>query len=87
MIASISRPERPLRKFPEYSQARRDLPNDYRNLEHLGERIQEFIEAYYNQCRLHSALGYLSPEEFEKQAAPAAGNIARNAATITVLMY
>ena len=51
MIASISRPERPLRKFPEYSQARRDLPNDYRNLEHLGERIQEFIEAYYNQCR------------------------------------
>ena len=29
--------------------------------------IQEFIEQYYNRLRLHSALGYCSPEEFEGQ--------------------
>ena len=30
---------------------------------------QEFIEQYYNRCRLHSALGYRPPEEFEQAAA------------------
>ena len=30
---------------------------------------QEFIERYYNRCRLHSALGYRPPEEFEQVAA------------------
>jgi transposase InsO family protein len=29
--------------------------------------IEEFIERYYNRLRLHSALGYRSPEEFEGQ--------------------
>jgi hypothetical protein len=29
--------------------------------------IAEFIEQYYNRQRLHSALGYRSPEEFEQQ--------------------
>ena len=39
--------------------------NDYRDLEHLREGIADFIERYYNRCRLHSALGYKPPEEFE----------------------
>ena len=42
--------------------------NDYRDLEHLLANIEAFIEQYYNRCRLHSALGYRPPEEFEQQA-------------------
>lgn len=32
-----------------------------------GEEIFEFIEAWYNPHRRHSALGYLSPVDFEQQ--------------------
>ena len=41
--------------------------NKYENLENLRANIGEFIEEYYNRKRLHSALGYRSPEEFEQQ--------------------
>jgi len=30
--------------------------------------IFEYIEVWYNRCRRHSALGYLSPEQFEQLA-------------------
>jgi len=40
--------------------------NDYRDMEHLAAGIDQFIEPYYNRCRLHSALGYRSPDEFER---------------------
>ncbi|HET9281845.1 MAG TPA: IS3 family transposase [Candidatus Angelobacter sp.] len=39
----------------------------YRDLEHLRENLGEFIEHYYNRKRLHSALGYRTPEEFERE--------------------
>lgn len=39
--------------------------NQYRDIEDLGAHIDDFIGNYYNRCRLHSALGYQSPEEFE----------------------
>ncbi|MBW2152343.1 MAG: IS3 family transposase, partial [Deltaproteobacteria bacterium] len=29
--------------------------------------IFEYIEVFYNRQRRHSALGYLSPSEYEKQ--------------------
>jgi putative transposase len=35
--------------------------NQYRDLEHLRAHVTVFIEEYYNQCRLHSALGYQPP--------------------------
>ena len=35
----------------------------YESLEHLRDHIEEFIERYCNQKRLHSALGYCSPTE------------------------
>ena len=44
----------------------------YRDLDHLRANIVEFIEHYYNRCRLHSALGYQSPEEFERAASESA---------------
>ena len=37
----------------------------YRNLEQAAVSIECFIEAFYNRERLHSALGYRSPVEFE----------------------
>ena len=40
----------------------------YRDFEDLLQGLEEFIERYYNRCRMHSALGYRSPEGFEKEA-------------------
>jgi putative transposase len=37
----------------------------YRTLEELRDNLEQFIEHYYNQQRLHSALNYRSPAEFE----------------------
>ena len=42
--------------------------NQYRDLDHLRANIAEFIDRYYNRVRLHSALGYKPPEEFEQAA-------------------
>jgi putative transposase len=38
----------------------------YRDRPDLEAHIGEFLERYYNRRRLHSALGYRSPEEFER---------------------
>ena len=40
--------------------------SDYRDLEDARSRIGEFLEQVYNRQRLHSALRYLTPEEFEQ---------------------
>ena len=39
----------------------------YRTLEELAAHVEEFIERIYNPVRLHSALAYLSPVEFEQR--------------------
>jgi transposase InsO family protein len=41
---------------------------DYRDLAHARAAIGTFIETIYNRQRLHSALAYRSPEEYEVQA-------------------
>ena len=39
---------------------------EYRNLEEAKPAMKEFLEKIYNQKRLHSALGYRPPREFER---------------------
>jgi len=40
--------------------------NEYRDFHEARARIDEFIGDVYNQRRLHSALGYVPPAEFEQ---------------------
>jgi putative transposase len=47
--------------------------------------IAEFIEQYYNRLRLHSALRYRSPEEFEEQKG--VPTVAETAASATLVFF
>ena len=74
MVPSMSRPANPYdnascESFMKTLKREEIYANKYDDLEHLRANIEEFIEEYYNRQRLHSALGYRSPEEFEQQAA------------------
>jgi len=42
------------------------LKVDYEDLQDLQRRLPHFLEETYNQRCLHSALGYLPPDEFEQ---------------------
>jgi len=42
----------------------------YRGFEQLQQHLEEFIDQVYNHVRLHSALGYRSPQEFEASLNP-----------------
>jgi transposase InsO family protein len=73
MIPSMSRPANPYdnascESFIKTLKREEIYANAYDDLEHLRANIEEFIERYYNRQRLHSALGYRSPEEFERQS-------------------
>lgn len=39
--------------------------NDYQKLAEVRAPVQHFIDAVYSRKRLHSAIGYLPPAEFE----------------------
>ena len=41
--------------------------NDYQNITEARDRIGHFIEQVYHQKRPHSALGYLTPMEFQRK--------------------
>jgi transposase InsO family protein len=55
-----------------FASLKRELVHD----EHYATRAQarasifEYVEAFYNRVRLHSSLGYLSPEQFERSHNP-----------------
>jgi putative transposase len=73
IVASMSRPANPYdnascESFMKTLKREEIYANRYENLEQLRTNIEEFIEQYYNRQRLHSALGYRSPEEFERQS-------------------
>ena len=44
--------------------------NDYRDFQEAHAGIREFLESAYNQKRLHSALGYRPPAQFERTGGP-----------------
>jgi putative transposase len=72
IIPSMSRPANPYdnascESFMKTLKREEIYANDYVDLEHLRSNIEAFIDDYYNRCRLHSALGYQPPEEFEQQ--------------------
>jgi putative transposase len=60
--------------------------NQYADFAELSQHLEEFLGAYYNRLRLHSALGYRTPEEFERDAATAPagpGSTTHDAAVMT----
>ena len=74
IVPSMSRPGNPYdnafcESFMRTLKREEIHANVYRDLEDLRTHIQQFIEQYYNRCRLHSALGYRSPEQFERVSA------------------
>ena len=90
IVPSMSRPANPYdnascESFMKTLKREEIYANKYDTLEHLRANIEEFIEQYYNRQRLHSALGYRSPEEFERQTAE--GNRADSSgATVEVVV-
>jgi putative transposase len=71
IVPSMSRPANPYdnascESFIKTLKQEEIYLNEYRDLEHLRINVSDFIEQYYNRCRLHSSLDYQSPEEFEQ---------------------
>uniref|UniRef100_UPI000ACAB39F integrase core domain-containing protein n=1 Tax=Leptospira interrogans TaxID=173 RepID=UPI000ACAB39F len=53
-----------------FSSLKREVEyNTFYNIEEAEQLLFDFIEVYYNRLRSHSTLGYMSPEEFERNIA------------------
>jgi transposase InsO family protein len=71
IVSSIRRPGRPCdnancESFFRTLKREEIHAKDYEDLEDLRLNISGFIECYYNRERLHSALWYRPPAEFEE---------------------
>jgi transposase InsO family protein len=87
MIPSMSRPANPYdnaacESFMKTLKQEEIYCNQYRDIAELEIHLKEFLDNYYNRVRLHSALGYRTPEEFERDALAAAGSGAPDAAVM-----
>jgi putative transposase len=77
MIPSMSRPANPYdnaacESFMKTLKQEEIHCHEYSDLEDLTAHLEQFIDRYYNQQRLHSALGYRPPVEFEEHHAACA---------------
>jgi putative transposase len=77
MEPSMSRPANPYdnaacESFMKTLKQEEIYCHEYRDMPELSAHLEEFLDTYYNRRRLHSALGYRTPEEFEqdKQTQP-----------------
>jgi transposase InsO family protein len=80
MIPSMSRPANPFdnascESFMKTLKQEEIYANGYGDIDELRENIAAFIDEYYNRVRLHSALGYQPPEEFERTSRPATASV------------
>jgi putative transposase len=78
MVPSMSRPANPYdnaacESFMKTLKQEEIYCHQYRDFEELAEHVEEFIGAYYNHQRWHSALGYRTPDEFERDTMAGAG--------------
>ena len=73
MVCSMSRrgdcyDNAPVESFFGSLKTQRIHRQQYKTREEARRDIFEYIELFYNRCRLHSSLGYLSPAQFEAAA-------------------
>jgi putative transposase len=76
---SMSRPARPwenarCERFMRTLKEEEIDCREYGTLAELERNLEDFIERFYNRVRLHAALGYHSPVEFERQQADGAAS-------------
>ena len=79
ILPSMSRPGNPYdnafcESFIKTLKREQISAHKYHYIDELNAHLEEFIEHYYNRLRLHSALGYKSPEQFEAASAPQSGS-------------
>jgi putative transposase len=72
MVISMSRPARPwenayCESFMSTLKHEQVSCPSYATMEDLQTQMTEFIDQFYNVQRLHSALAYCSPQEFENK--------------------
>jgi len=75
IIISMSRPGTPYdnakaERFMRTLKYEEVYLNDYETFAEVLSSMEHFIEAVYNHKRLHSAIGYLPPAEFEASLSP-----------------
>lgn len=75
ILPSMSRPGNPYdnafcESFIKTLKREQIYASKYQYIDELNAHLEEFIDRYYNRQRLHSALGYKTPEEFEAACSP-----------------
>jgi putative transposase len=81
ILPSMSRPGNPYdnafcESFIKTLKREQISAHKYHYIDELSAHLEQFIEHYYNRLRLHSALGYKTPEEFEAGSAPQTSSLA-----------